>query len=119
MGYESRIYIVEKFDTTFYEDNKCYARVISMFNMCKFPALADAMRYKPETNCYFYADDGNTRIEEDCYGKPLMVASLSAVITRLKIIARDEDYWRAKVALDFLESVRKTNPNCKVYHFGY
>lgn len=118
MGYESKLYIVQESDIKFPSDNgKVWAEVIGMVDLCKCYPIVEV--FDEVANGYIYADDGNTRIEEDCYGSPLMVASLSAVITRLKIIARDEDYWRAKVALDFLESVRKTNPNCKVYHFGY
>lgn len=122
MGYESRLYIVEKFDTTFYEDNKCYARVISMFNMCKFPALADAMRYKPETNCYFYTDDGNTRVLEDWCGKPLTEATIKSVIDVLeKEIENGECYWRIYPLLATLKSINNSrlgNDSIVVLHYG-
>jgi hypothetical protein len=118
MGYESRLYVVEECDFKFPSDNgKVWAEVIGMIDLCKCYPITEV--FNEVANGYIYADDGNTRIEEDKYGSPLGVASLNSVITRLKIIARDENYWRAKVALAFLEEVQKINPNCKVYHYGY
>lgn len=123
MGYESRIYIVQKFDTTFYEDDKCYAQVIAMFNMCKFPALADVMRYKPNTNCYIYADDGNTRILEDEYGKPLTETTIKSVIDVLeKEIENGECYWRIYPLLSTLQNIEDCglgNSNIVILHYGY
>jgi hypothetical protein len=70
-------------------------------------------------NGYIYADDGNTRIEEDKYGESFSVASLKDVIEKLKEIIKETDYRRAKVALGFLESVYKDMPDCVVYHYGH
>lgn len=67
MGYESKLYIVEK--------SKCinkfgekWGDVIAMFDMCKYYNLSDVLRHKPETDCYIIADDGNTEITRDRYG---------------------------------------------------
>ena len=117
MGYESRLYVVQESNIKFPSDNgKVWAEVIGMIDLCKCYPIVEV--FDEIANGYIYADDDNTRIEEDKYGDPLKVASLKAVITRLKIIARDSDYWRAKVALEFLKSVQETNPNCVVYHYG-
>lgn len=123
MGYESRLYIVEKFDTMIYDDGKRFARVISMFDMCKFPALSNVMRYKPETDCYFYADDGNTRVLEDCYGKPLTEATIESVIDVLeKEIENGECYWRIYPLLSALHTMidcNFINNDIVVLHYGY
>ena len=123
MGYESRIYIVEKFDTCSYDDGKCFAQVIAMFNMCKFYDLSGVLRYKPETDCYIYADDGNTRILEDCYGEPLKEATIESVIDTLeKIVANGEDYWRTFPLLSTLKSIKERIGNYDkivVLHYGY
>lgn len=49
MGYESKIYIVEKRhkDLDLYKDGRSYTRVIAMFDVCKFNPLSDALRKKP------------------------------------------------------------------------
>ena len=118
MGYESKLYVVEESNFVYPSDNgKVWAEVIAMIDMCKCYPLADA--FNSEAHGYIYADDGNTRIEEDMYGSPLGVAEIDDVIECLKGIVKTDGYWRAKVAIDLLKSIKKTNPNCKVYHYGY
>ena len=67
MGYESRLYVVDKCDKFSFED-RCCGEVIAMFNLCKVYSVSDKMRQYPETDCYIYAADGNTHIIEDGYG---------------------------------------------------
>jgi hypothetical protein len=118
MGYESRLYIVEENNFLIPSDNgKVWAEVIGTINLCNCYAIKEIFIEK--ANGYIYADDGNTRIDEDKYGKPLSVASLEDVIKKLKEIIKDSNYRRAKVALGFLESVQKSMPDCVVYHYGY
>ena len=69
MGYESKIYIIEKTKYSWDEENGMkYARVLAMFDVSKFYELSDWFRNKPATKHYFYADDGDTEIIEDRYG---------------------------------------------------
>ena len=118
MGYESKLYVVEESNFTMPSDNgKVYASVIGMIDLCKCYPIVEV--FEDEANGYIYADDGNTKIEEDMYGSPLGVATLDDVIEKLKEIVKEEDYCRAKVALGFLKEVRKSMPDCVVYHFGY
>lgn len=118
MGYESRLYIVEEVNFKIPSDNgKVWADVIGVIDLCKCYPIADV--FKNEANGYIYADDGNTKIEEDMYGSPLGVAELEDVIECLKKIIKDTNYHRAKVALSFLKGVQKHMPYCVVYHYGY
>ena len=87
MGYESRVYIVEK-RHIHERDGRIYSQVIAMFDMGKFYELSGPLRNKPETKCYFYADDGDTRITEDRYGKPLNEASVAETIAILEKIVK-------------------------------
>lgn len=117
MGYESRLYIVEESKFKIPSDNgKVWAEVIGMVNLCVCYSIIDV--FTEVANGYIYDTDGNTRIEEDFYGKPLRVANLEDVIKKLKEIAKESDYRRAKVALGFLKSVQKSMPDCVVYHYG-
>lgn len=118
MGYESRLYVVEESNFMIPSDNgKKWAEVIGVIELCVCYEIKDV--FKEDAIGYIYSDDGNTRIETDCYGEPLKVASLESVITKLKKIARETDYRRAKIALSFLKEVQKTMPDCKVYHYGH
>lgn len=118
MGYESKLYVVEESNFKIPSDNgKVWAQVIGMVDLCKCYPIAEI--FTDEANGYIYAEDGNTRIEEDMYGSPLGVATLDEVIEKLKEIVKDTDYHRAKVALAFLKGVQKSMPDCVVYHYGY
>lgn len=117
MGYESRLYIVEESKFKIPSDNgKVWAEVIGMVDLCVCYSITDV--FTNIANGYIYDTDGNTRIEEDLYGKPLRVANLEDVIEKLKEIVKESDYRRAKVALGFLKSVQKSMPDCVVYHYG-
>ena len=118
MGYESKLYIVEEADFKILSDNgKIWADVIGMIDLRNCYPITDV--FTEVANGYIYDTDGNTRIEKDFYGKPLMVANLEDVIKKLKEIAKESDYRRAKVALGFLKSVQKSMPDCVVYHYGH
>ena len=84
MGYESKLYVVDKKGKSEYYDykNKEYAEVIAMFDICKFNEF-DGI-FKKETDCYIYADDGNTEILYDMYEKPLREESVENVIEYLE-----------------------------------
>ena len=118
MSYDSRLYIVEESSFTIPCDNgKRYAHIVGMIELCSCPNMLDI--FTEDSNGYIYSDDGNTKIETDCYGNPLMVADIDDVINALKDVIKNEDYRRAKIAVDFLNSIKKNMPECKVYHYGH
>lgn len=118
MGYESKLYIVEESDFKIPSDNgKVCADVIGMIDLRVCYPITEV--FTKVANGYMYADDGNTRIEEDNYGKPIRVAEIDDVIKCLNKIYREEGYNRAKIASDFLKSIKKYRPTCVVYHFGH
>lgn len=123
MGYESRIYIVRKTSIKDDELGKTWAEKIAVFNMCKYPRLADLMRSKPATDCYIYADDGDTPIIEDEYGDPLYEASVSDVVSVLEKDVEDgEDYRRTFPLLATLKAVEEHKEQwgeITVLHYGY
>jgi len=89
MGYDSRIYIVEKKDKLGKEEKR-YAEVVAVFNMCKFNAFSGI--FKKETDCYIFTDDGNTQIMEDRYGETLKETSLLEVIAYLEEYQEFQEY---------------------------
>ncbi len=122
MGYESKIYVVRKTDLSWNnEDTMKYAQEIAKFDMGKCYSLSDILREQPKTDCYIYADDGNTRILEDCYGNALTETSLAEAIEILKqVIAKaDYPYWRYDVLLKSLEAINEWDNNFHILHYGY
>ena len=122
MGYESKLYVVRKFDNILNEE-KGWAQVIAMFDMCKFYELSNAMRTRPKTDCFIYADDEDTKILEDKYGEELTEASPQYVIDILEsFLEENKDYWRVFTLLAFLKSLVKIvgqDKNIVVLHYGY
>lgn len=119
MGYESRIYVVSKSGLGL-EYGKTYASVIAVFNASKYAGLPDVFQKK--TDCYIYADDGNTMILEDCYGEELKEAPLADVISFLEgELERGETYCRIKPLLALLKSFDPNvwGKNLVCLHYGY
>lgn len=122
MGYESRIYVVEKSTHSWRDDGKVYASVIAMVNMCKCYPLSDILRNKPSTNCYIYNPGSDEEVVEDCYGKPLTECSVSEAIKALKKVTADDDWWRYDILLATLKEVERLVGNAEnivVLHYGY
>ena len=124
MGYESKLYIVEKTNCSYTEENGMkYARVLAMFDVSKFYELSDWFRNKPATKHYFYADDGDTQIIEDRYGDTLKEASVKEVIDKLeRIVENGNDYRRIfplLAALKVFEEQSNHWGNIAVLHYGY
>ena len=126
MGYESRIYIIEKTNYSWAEENGMkYARVLAMFDVSKFYELADWFSNKPATKHYIYADDGDTEIIEDRYGDTLKEASVKEVIDKLERIIEAEnriDYRRIFPLLAVLKAFESHSEqwgDIAVLHYGY
>lgn len=125
MGYESRIYIVEKSSRSWSDDNgRKYASQIARIDMSKCYELSDILRNKPATECYIYADDGDTQIVEDCYGNPLTETPLKEALQIVnQVIAKTPyEYWRYQVLRSTLQSIYDyvgNDTQFVVLHYGY
>lgn len=122
MGYESRLYVVEKSDIR-NDTGKRYAEVVAMFNICKCYKLSDILTKQKETDCYIYADDGNTQIVKDRYDEKLTEASIPFVISILeKILKSGEGYRRIYPLLNALKTFEEQKDkwgDIVVLHYGY
>lgn len=122
MGYESKIYIGEK--SSFKDnDGMTYVQVIAMFDMCRMGNLIDVFDRK--TDCYFYADDGNTKVVEDKYGNALTEAPIEDFIYVLEeAIDSGENYRRIFPLLSTLQTIYEQQrdgrwKNIVLLHYGY
>lgn len=124
MGYESKIYIVKKSSYAWGDDGKKYAEKIAMIDMCKCYELSGILRNKPETDCYIYADDGDTEIITDCYGEPLTETPVYEALQIVKKVIAETpwEYWRYNVLLATLQSVYDfvgKDEDFVILHYGY
>lgn len=122
MGYESKLYIVDK-ASMFPNEEMRYCQVIAVFDLCKFYPLSCVISTYPQTDCYFYADDGNTKVLEDRYGDALRELPIEDVID----IIRNEIYsgrtyrrlYPVLAALEVLENKQDQWNELAVLHYGY
>lgn len=122
MGYESKIYIGEK-SSLKDNDGMTYVQVITMFDMCKMGNLINVFDRK--TDCYFYADDGNTKVLEDKYGDALTEAEIEDFIYVLEeAVDSGENYRRIFPLLSTLQTIYEQQKdgrwkNIVLLHYGY
>ena len=118
MGYESKIYVVEKFGVK-NNNGKQYGQVIAMYDMCKFGDFCDI--FKTTTDCFIYADDGDTEITKDKYDMPLMETSINVVIEYLENYVQTQDYYRRiNPLLEMLKAIKQDDwKDIVVLHYGY
>ena len=122
MGYESRIYVVEKSNFIDPDDSR-WAEIIASYNMCKYPPLDNHFRTCNDTDVYIFDNDGNTRIVTDKYDKPLKESAIEDVIEVLeKDVAEGEYYRRTLPLLNMLKAFAEHKSdwrNLTILHYGY
>ena len=126
MGYESKLYVVQKYDRIYSEfGNRYYADIIATFKLSKIRGY-DLFKKYPATDCYIYADDGNTQITEDEYGDPLTEIPIPDAIKiieremRTELEFRGTLYNRWQPCLSLLKSFNLAEwKNLVVLHYGY
>ena len=119
MGYESKLYIVEK-ASKFPDEEKRYCMVVAMFDLCKFYSLSMMLSQYPDTDCYFYAEDGDTQVLEDKYGSPLKEIPIDDVIEILE--SNGSEYRRISPLLSLLKDFQHNKHRwgeLAVLHYGY
>ena len=122
MGYESKIYVVRKSSFNGTALQKRYAEKIAEFNLCKVYGISNILRNMPKTDCYIYADDGNTEIVEDMYGEGLTECTPERLLEIIENEKKKDDfgYWRYDMILATLkELVKLKDDRLYCLHFGY
>jgi hypothetical protein len=109
MGYETKMYLAES-QAEIIPGEKRYAKIVGMIDLCKvgggeFMSLREKCldSQAGESTHYFYADDGDTQITEDCYGDPIVELDPEEVLRALKTDNTNEPYRRFEVAIGMLE----------------
>lgn len=118
MGYESRVYVVDKSDTLQHNNMK-WAEVVSTFNMSKFGDFRNV--FAKETDCYFYEDGADGEVLTDKYGARITEASVKDVINYLEDYKNNKEHYRRVQPLLSMLKGFNTNEwrNLVVLHYGY
>ena len=121
MGYESKIYIVDRHNSIISNQYGNYCQIIAMVDMCKMHPEFYKLFDKP-LNGFFFADDGNTEVVKDMYDADLYYADIDDVISYLtNLIEIDKDqYRRLPILLGTLKGIDKDLfEDIAVVNFGY
>ena len=100
MGYESRLYVVEKSSLFDERYNKRWAEVVAVFDLCKCDSVTSQFRDYPATDCFITI--GATDVEKDLYGKPLNEIPIKDAIKILRKAAKTDTYRRYKPCIALL-----------------
>ena len=122
MGYEQKFFIVDNTTTKGLENpDKSFAQVIAMYDNCKDDRLSHFVNtHGKDSNCFIFADDGNTEVVEDEYGKPMKEIDIDLLIEYLE--EHTDDYRRYGPFLALLKAFQGASEDfrdLKILRFGY
>ena len=145
MGYESRLYIVDKGKREFcpkfgpiagkvikspgemirdeygYTKEMWYAQFVACFDLSE-SGLEGRFHEYPATDCFIYESDGNTKIIRDKYGDRLNEIPIADCLAILEDACEKDDYRRFKICRDMLQSFYDNKEDWDelvVLHYGY
>ena len=114
MGYESRLYVVQKSQVAKH-NNKYWCEVIASFDLCKVDIN---FRKYLKTDSYFI--EGNEYVFEDCYGEPLRELTIAEAIKEIENAMARYDYRRWKPILGLLKGFNEDEwGDLRVLHYGH
>ena len=121
MGYESRVFIVNRVEfTNLRNETHVWGEKIAEIDMSKmyrgFPDL-----FTKEIDYELYIDSAEESRREDCYGDIMTYTDCKTVIDYLEeLIANGENYRRLTLLLGLLKGIDESQwDNIQVVHFGY
>lgn len=123
MGYESRLYVVERnvHKNKDGEPSWVYGEKIAMFNLCCMGRDwdIDGIFSEPIDFPIEYDAKGND-VYEDLYGQHCGMADIDTVIESLEEFAEHDDYRRIEPVLCLLKGFDKSRwKDLRVVHYGY
>lgn len=116
MGYESKVYIVERSE----HEDWIYGEVVATYDLCK--VMYDGWRelFKTPIDFDIFADDGETAIKEDMYGDSLKYAPLDDVKEYIGVLMKKSDYRRLAPFYGLLNGFDESKwRQLVVVHFGH
>ena len=119
MGYESKLFVVEKLGGEWWKGMK-YGSLVAMFDLSRCYAVSDKMRHYDKTDTCFYVTGAEEPVVEDLYGEPLKEIPLADAIKIVREAAENDEYRRLKPCLSLLEGFEpKEWRELVVLHYGH
>lgn len=117
MGYESRLYVVNRVEGTW--TGESWGERLATFNMCSVGWNPDKIFTMPIDFPIGY-DKNDKPIYDDMYGKRCGMASVTDVISAIEALEEREHYRRFSPLLGFLRGLDESEWDAlRVVHFGY
>lgn len=122
MGYESRVFVVNRSEHKGYGDGKSYvyAEKIADIKMSKmYDGFTDL--FDKEVDYKLYIDSGNESTKIDKYGDVITCTDCKTVIEYLEnLIAKGENYRRIFLLLGLLKGINEEQwEEIQIVHYGY
>jgi hypothetical protein len=120
MGYESRIYVIDKCEhESLKHGDKFWGEIVGSFDLSRVHGqVLDAISKYPKSNCYIFAE-GDERTT-DMYGDEFTEIPLEDMIEILEDAEVADHYRRYLPCIGMLKGFRKKDwGNLVVIHFGY
>ena len=119
MGYERKLYVIEK-GITKGLCGKIYGMHVAAFEMGRVDEMVEMIKKYPYTNTFFFADDGNTEVTSDAYGEPLTEIPVKDMANIIRELSKQDVYRRYKPVLAFLDTIDESEwHNIVVLHYGH
>lgn len=120
MGYESKLFVVEKLQKSVdFDKKKHYAPLIAIFDMCNIASASCQMRAYPITE--LTTSFGDKSVVKDKYGKELTEIPLEDTIKILEDAQKEySTYRRLAPVIAYLKTIDKSQfEDVVVLHYGY
>lgn len=120
MSYESKIYIVRPYQGELKGDcGLNYAATIAIFKLGYVDNMYDFAKQHSDASCYIYADDGETEIAEDRYGKPLKEIPIRELVFELDRVNCYSKRCDLTAVIAALLHYAENSDDLVALHYGY
>lgn len=128
MGYEVKVLVGKSTNFLQREEKTNWFQIMGMVDLCKpghgsgISKLCQSIELdKVAQKVYLYAPmgDGDTTVEEDCYGVKLKTIPLEIVLDALYADQENDPYRRFKWAIALLEAMQDDLENLEIVLYGY
>lgn len=120
MGYESRIYVIDKCENEeLKQGNKFWGQIVASFDLSRVhDQVLTAINKYPKSDCYIFCD--GEKCTTDNYGDEFTEIPIEDMIELLEDAEITDHYRRYLPCIGLLKGFRKKDwENLVVIHFGY
>ncbi len=118
MGYESKIFVVDRSDWLREDDGHLYGRIVAMVDMSCCPGLSSLFTEPADVS--IFADNENKSTCVDKYGDEIKSANIQNVIQWCEKQEKEEHYRRFNPLIGLLKGLNPDEwKNLMIVHYGH